>query len=386
MDDVDMDAPQISTLHDEESPPPAPRPFRVKLVFKDKASTSVPRSAPTEDEEDEVDQLIDEDETPAKLNPIVIPPRKVPAKRKPRKSEKRPTAGVAEDEGRLRERIIPSGSTASTAPSMSWFEANPQERQQEPGHDAPLDPKVSRSSRKPTAPRARTKPYTRPAKPILPPLLADDSGMASESFAGTAASSPVTAPLEINSPEPEPPLYPVAPPQNNEEINLESNPVPVYPLPTKPFPVQPPPKIATGFAPPITMDRSIRHAKVRTWRVANREIRGIGGGRWFARSWVGARDSEFSIATSTTASLKNFEAHGVAIPKLPALSISAPAGKTSSGKSRTKATSSLATSAAPSRSGSADIASVRAPTKMRTVLHAPASEAGDSDMLEAPGH
>lgn len=46
----------------------------------------------------------------------------------------------------------------------------------------------------------------------------------------------------------------------------------------------------TGLAPVIPLDRSGK--KARSWRVANREIRGIAGGRWFARSWVGEKDSD----------------------------------------------------------------------------------------------
>ncbi|KAJ3884100.1 hypothetical protein GG344DRAFT_71587 [Lentinula edodes] len=38
------------------------------------------------------------------------------------------------------------------------------------------------------------------------------------------------------------------------------------------------------FAPNIILDRS--GTKVRYWRIAKREIRGIGGGRWFAQGWV----------------------------------------------------------------------------------------------------
>jgi Wiskott-Aldrich syndrome protein len=37
-------------------------------------------------------------------------------------------------------------------------------------------------------------------------------------------------------------------------------------------------------------------AKVRPWRVAHREIRGIAGGRFLARCWVGSRDSDYASA------------------------------------------------------------------------------------------
>lgn len=148
--------------------------------------------------------------------------------------------------------------------------------------------------------------------------------------------------------------------------------MPVYPLPSKPYPVQPPPKIATGFAPFIPLDRSGK--KVRHWRTAHREIRGIAGGRWFARSWVGEKESEFA---SASASAPHRAIDGVSLPKLSSVSISAPVGrKFKVPKAQSVASSSRAGSAVP-----ADPHAVRAPTKMRSILTAPSSEAGnDSDM------
>lgn len=197
----------------------------------------------------------------------------------------------------------------------------------------------------------------------------------------TAPSSPL--PISRGpSPEPEevePPPPPV-PEQPEESIPL---PLPVYPLPSKPFPVQPPPKIGTGFAPVQPLDRS--DGKVRQWRVANREIRGIAGGRWFARSWVGDKESDFAttIATAsaaTTAKVANSDK--IAIPKS-VTSISAPAGK--GGKSK-GARGSAGISAAPSRSGSIvqELHTPKAPTKMRNIITGPASEAGDEPETAAP--
>ena len=84
-EDVDMDAPQISTLRDEESPEPQQTPartskFRVKLLVNESkakrpagasASASRKHSAPSveseeDDDEEEEDQLIDDDEEDAK--------------------------------------------------------------------------------------------------------------------------------------------------------------------------------------------------------------------------------------------------------------------------------------------------------------------------------
>src|ERR1700685_780547 len=108
-------------------------------------------------------------------------------------------------------------------------------------------------------------------------------------YTGTAASSP--APHDANSPEPDL----LAP----SDINLDGIALPIYPLPSKPFPVQPPPKIGTGLAPVIPLDKSTN--KPRRWRTANREIRGIAGGRWFARSWVGDKESELATAAVNAA-------------------------------------------------------------------------------------
>jgi hypothetical protein len=207
-------------------------------------------------------------------------------------------------------------------------------------------------------------------------MIVEDAGMLSESkvtplastrltrsgFAGTAASSPVTTHFENNTPEPEP--------VDVQDVNLDATPIPVYPLPTKPFTVQLPAKISTGFAPVIPLERVLRHEKVRHWRIAQREIRGIAGGRWFARTWVGGKESEYASAAAAAAALKGIESNdklsGFTLPKLSAVSISSPpvAGR----RGRTGKTS----SGTPSRSASVvpDISTVRAPTKMRTVVAA----------------
>lgn len=218
-------------------------------------------------------------------------------------------------------------------------------------------------------------------------------------YAGTAASSPATLQFDHNSPEPEntapnSPHTVVAP--LTEELNLENVPIPVYPLPTKPFPVQPPPKITSGSAPLLPLDKSSK--AVRHWRPAMREIRGIAGGRWLARTWVGDKESEYAsfVADATlqgkSATDDKTSTSGVALPKLPALSISAPASIKSLG--RLKASSkagSIATSATPSRAPSANpepqgipiaTTAVRAPTKMRILQLAPSSGDGDPAAID----
>ena len=142
-------------------------------------------------------------------------------------------------------------------------------------------------------------------------------------YAGTAASSP--APHD-GSPEPDIPLSTTIPhvPHVIDDAPLEGVPLPVYPLPNKPFPVQPPPKIGTGFAPVIPLDKSGK--SVRKWRQVNREVRGIAGGRWFVKSWVGDKESEFAaaIAASQAAAqgADGLSAAGLSLPRLSAISIS----------------------------------------------------------------
>jgi hypothetical protein len=164
-----------------------------------------------------------------------------------------------------------------------------------------------------------------------------------------------------------------------------SVPMPVYPLPTKPFPVQPPVKIGTGFAPVLPLDKSAR--RVRHWRQANREVRGIAGGRWFARCWVGDKESAFAEhlggPPKTPQAFVDANAtalSAVSLPKLASISMSAAGpGVPGTGKgSRSKGSS---------RSGSVPVephsSTVRAPTKMRTSIVAPAEPVDDVDSISA---
>jgi len=198
-------------------------------------------------------------------------------------------------------------------------------------------------------------------------------------YTGTAPSSPFPLIRDGGSEHEDTEQVPVPPPV---EGSAEIAPLPVYPLPSKPFPVQPPPKIGTGFAPMLPLDRS--GTKVRRWRTANREIRGIAGGRWFARSWVGDKDSEFSNApatASTAATHKSGDADKITIPKVGG-SISAPLHGKGSGKSKTSRTAS-GISAAPSRAASilADHHPVKAPSKMRNMVAGPAPEESNDPLI-----
>ncbi|KAJ7755023.1 hypothetical protein DFH07DRAFT_822607 [Mycena maculata] len=400
--DVDMDdaTPQISTLHQEDSPPPPPR-RTVKLLVKDTRApgqtSSSRKRAHSDDEldEDEEDELIDDVDV---VPPIVVPPvassssaadssakRKAPSKRKPRKSEKK----IAEEDRKAKEKIMQAGAP-SLAPTMTWFEVQASKAHQHVGQMGTLDvgsvplnivsldpgpskppPKKKAARKPPTVPRIRAKPGPKPKATLLPVPLPEDTDVISEAgYSVTAASSPVTAHFEGNTPEPETsPPFSNGPLGDEPPINLQDVALPQYPLPIKPFSVQPPQKINTGFAPVLPLDRS--GAKVRHWRPVNREIRGIAGGRWFVRSWMGSKESALAIAIAS-----GEKSSSVALPKLPAMSISAPVP--TKAKRATK-NSSLTASAAPSRSSSA------VPSKMRTIMLAPPSDGGDSDMVAAPG-
>ena len=149
--EIDMDAPQISTLREEATPPPQIKSGAVrkgKQANKPSATSSWPRPRPkkshTDEEYDEVeeeeDQLIDDDDDMMKpLPPASLPPsgrstdptskRKTPTKRK-RKSEKRT---VSNEKASL-EKANPSQTGAvDLAPRISCFSATPSEMAEDPG-------------------------------------------------------------------------------------------------------------------------------------------------------------------------------------------------------------------------------------------------------------
>lgn len=385
-EDVDMDAPQISTLREETTPPPPSRTskFRVKLLVTEKkgkgkssspiVSTTNKKAVPLPppppppppapqarahsdvdvEEEEEEDQLIDDEDelqqsasTPAISTSTGGTKRKAPARKpKPRKSEK-------QDKDVDKK---PHGEQVDTQDTSTPAVA-----------DKPPPKKRAPPRRPAAAQRSRAKAPPKAAKTLV--VLSLDEGALSESYAGTAPSSPLPLTREGGSEHEDAENAP--PPQ--VEGTTEIAPLPVYPLPSKPFPVQPPPKIGAGFAPMLPVDRSGN--KIRRWRTANREIRGIAGGRWFARSWVGDKESEYANATTAAAaSHKNGDSDKITTLKGGG-SISAPLlGKGSSKSKAARAMSGI--SAAPSRAGSiiADHHPVKAPSKMRNIVAGPASE------------
>jgi len=76
--------------------------------------------------------------------------------------------------------------------------------------------------------------------------------------------------------------------------SIQVGPIPSY-LPPKPHSFGVAPIIRNASAPTPLATREIS-APVRRWGVAQREIRGIAGGRWFARSWAGASTSPYDAA------------------------------------------------------------------------------------------
>ena len=133
-EDIEMDAPQISTLRDDETPPPQPArtgKFRVKLVMGDnkRAGSSAAGPSPRkresdedEDDEDEEDQLIDDDDD----EPRVPAPAAAAALPAPTTNEKRGTGakrgtGVGRGRGRGRGAKAKLGGRAGTYPQLeAW--------------------------------------------------------------------------------------------------------------------------------------------------------------------------------------------------------------------------------------------------------------------------
>lgn len=110
---------------------------------------------------------------------------------------------------------------------------------------------------------------------------------------------------------------------------------------------------------------------MRHWREANREIRGIAGGRWFAKTWVGDKESHFAAYAArpddkVSASTKN------PAQSTPVMSKVVSKLKASKGGSVSNSSNpSRAPSVVPEHSGNPVTSAVRAPTKMRISQKAP---------------
>ncbi|QRW09046.1 hypothetical protein RhiLY_08045 [Ceratobasidium sp. AG-Ba] len=119
----------------------------------------------------------------------------------------------------------------------------------------------------------------------------------SESTSNVALTpTPISTPT---IPIPVPNLPAVAAPAAQPSTPSEIDPAllataPRRPLPTRAFPVQPAPK--TTAATPTVGNGGIdwNKRRVRRWGVKMREIRGVGGGSWWVRTWVGSPESEYA--------------------------------------------------------------------------------------------
>ncbi|TFK94995.1 hypothetical protein K466DRAFT_571453 [Polyporus arcularius HHB13444] len=388
-EDVDMDAPQISTLHDEASPEPRPAPskFRVKLLVNNKSESSKAGSVSSkhgradsdddddDDEDEEEDQLIDDDDDEA-VKPAPAIPAQVtaPVAATPPKRGGRGRGGGRGGRGRGRGR---AGAQPVPGPGVTWFETAPSEATSsqvasadvwDPSIGAGGSPAAQAPARKKPGPPKGSQRGGRKKAPKIPKtavsMLKDDIDTASEAY-GTAASSPVP---HDGSPEPDIPLSHIAAMHHAmDDAPLEGVPLPVYPLPSKPFPVQPPPKMGTGFAPSIPLDKSGK--PVRKWRQVHREVRGIAGGRWFVKSWVGEKESDFANAVAASQAAAQalggdgMSGAGLTLPTLSGVSISGTGRGRGRGARHGVAHSSTVAS---SRAGSAMPESISAQLKKRS--------------------
>lgn len=223
-EDVDMDAPQISTLREEESPPPPPAQKKVVITPKKRPAPPPPpppiKSGKAQDEFEEEDQLIDEliddDDNGNHAKPSPSHPgratdaaqkRKVSTKRKLKKSDK--LSADVPKEKKVKERVSQAMGAHHLAPTMSWFKATPAESHEDtdtlnanPIHH-PAESSASTGRKKvsprkpPTIPRAKLKlaakyvfasenyvfsaNFLDRQKSAIPPLLLEDPAVLSES-------------------------------------------------------------------------------------------------------------------------------------------------------------------------------------------------------------
>jgi len=125
-EDIDMDAPQISILQDDKTPPPPtsslkPTKFKVKLLVNKKrsASQALPDDGHGEDEEDE---LIDDDEEapqPADPQPATQPP---PPAAPPKRASRAKAAKTGAGTSRRKSKAQPAAETAQVDNNITWFD------------------------------------------------------------------------------------------------------------------------------------------------------------------------------------------------------------------------------------------------------------------------
>ncbi|KAF8506434.1 hypothetical protein JB92DRAFT_3122114 [Gautieria morchelliformis] len=336
----DMDAPEISTLREEEEETPPPE-SGVLSFTKFRINTRAPFWGPggaspasgsalgppvgsqpaDSDEEEEEDQLIDDDEpaivaesgrglttsSPASMITSGSPGQPgSPSKRGASSKVRQRRGAVTGRRGR------PGREPPDAAAMMSTFEVAPGDQASAtppqlippapvivPNPPPPVagpstadwttstPPKPLRkkpgpkkgTTLGPRGPRKYTSKTAQNAPGTSTPL--DDALIDPSTFLVPAPPSIPPTPGPDQLPLPSSHLPPIVPP----DLTLDpSIPIPVFPLPTRAFPVQQPPKLPTGYAAPHPIDP--KRGPVRKWAIMQREIKGIGGGRWFARTWV----------------------------------------------------------------------------------------------------
>jgi Wiskott-Aldrich syndrome protein len=167
-EDIDMDAPQISILQDDKTPPPStpaslkPTKFKVKLLVNKKrsASQALPEGDRGEDEEDE---LIDDDEDvprTADPQPVVPPP---PPTAPPKRASRSKAAKTGAGASRRKPKAQPAADTTQADNNITWFEVSQPDSEGKPSK-AVLDNTDSASvaststTKKPTKTRTRKPP------------------------------------------------------------------------------------------------------------------------------------------------------------------------------------------------------------------------------------
>ena len=168
-EDVDMDAPQISILQDDKTPPPAtasslkPTKFKVKLLVNKKrsASQALPTNGPGEDEEDEL--IDDDEEAPQLADPQPTappPPPTAPPKRASRSKASKTGAGASR-----RKSKAPLAPDPAQVENITWFEVSQPDSEGKPSKAA-LDNTDSASVASTTTMKKPTRTRTRkiPAK------------------------------------------------------------------------------------------------------------------------------------------------------------------------------------------------------------------------------
>jgi hypothetical protein len=129
-----MDAPQISILQDDKTPPPStptslkPTKFKVKLLVNKKRSAS--QALPDDDRgEDEEDELIDDDEeVPQPTDPQLTNPPPPPAA-PPKRASRSKAAKTGTAPSRRKPKAQPAAETSQV--DITWFEVSQPDRRGE---------------------------------------------------------------------------------------------------------------------------------------------------------------------------------------------------------------------------------------------------------------